>query len=51
MASIMPFKGLYYALGETDLSPPDLQFFDVEDDASKLSAMDTAINVQAVNTE
>ena len=51
MASIMPFKGLYYALGETDLSPPDLQFFDVEDDESKLSGMDAAINDQTVNTD
>ena len=44
MASVMPFKGLYYAIGETDLSPPDLQFFDAEDDGSKLSGMDAAIN-------
>lgn len=38
-------KGIYYAVGQNDFYPPNLEYFDQPDAEGKLSALDAAINI------
>jgi hypothetical protein len=39
-----PLKGIYYSLGQNDLYPSNLEYFDEVDTEGKLSSLDAAIN-------